>query len=444
MTEIPRPTSRNQFQIAILCALPVESHAVETIFDEYYDDDDHCFGQDPSDENAYMNGRIGNHYVVLVYMPGMGKCKAMTTTLHLKLSYHQIQLALLVGVCGGVPRGNDGRDIFLGDVLISDRLVQWDIGKLLPTAFIRKDQPQYVQGRPCHRMETFLAKVNNADERRRWESSMAELLEIVQQSLGEQSAAYPGVDKDRLYFPAHLHQHRDLRPCGMCRSCGSCEEGNICPKALRSTCDELGCSDHAQGCRSRPSGESDSAPKPAIHLGPIASGDTVLISGHARDQLVAETGVIGIEMEGIGLWEETSCVVIKAVADYADCHKAKQWQRYGAASAAACTKALLLEYTVDLPQVYPVEQPGGIDSNERAAASHHRLPFQSGRGPLAKIARVSTLSGISDTIKMVYSLHTSSNLWSNVCIAALAFVIGYLYASVGAHLVEACGHWLMS
>jgi nucleoside phosphorylase len=124
-----------------------------------------------------------------------------------------------------------------------------------------------------------------------------------------------------------------------------------------STCDELGCSKHAQSCRTRPSAKLYSSPKPALHVGPIASGDTVLLSGHARDQLAEKTGVIGIEMEGIGLWGDTSCVVIKGVADYADCHKTKQWQRYAAASAASCTKALLLEYTMGPPLEYATEPP---------------------------------------------------------------------------------------
>ncbi|GIJ90992.1 hypothetical protein Asppvi_009957 [Aspergillus pseudoviridinutans] len=442
MSEIPRPTSRDQFRIAILCALRVESEAVETIFDELYEENDNRFGQDPSDENIYRNGRIGHNYVVLVYMAGIGKCKAMTTTLHLKLSYPQIQLALVVGVCGGLPYGNDGRDIFLGDVLVSDRLVQWDIGTLLPNAFVHKDGPQYVQGRPCRRMETFLAIVKTPDERRRLESLMAEQLEMVQQSLGEQSTTYPGEDKDRLYPPDHLHQHRNLRSCGKCRSCGECEEGNICRKALISTCDELGCSDHAQSCRYRPPGKTYSTPKPALHLGPIASGDTVLMSGDARDQLAAETGVIGIEMEGIGLWEETSCVVIKGVADYADCHKTKQWQRYAAASAASCTKALLLQYTMEPPRINSTGKTPVLHRNVQAGLSRFRFPVHSVLDPFAKVARVSRLSSISDTIKMVDAFHTSSSLWTKVFIVVLAFLVGYLYASVGAAPDEGYSHQL--
>jgi hypothetical protein len=36
---------------------------------------------------------------------------------------------------------------------------------------------------------------------------------------------------------------------------------------------------------------------------------------------------------------------------------------------------------------------------------------------------------VLDTIKIADALHISSNIWSNVSIAALALVIGYLYAS---------------
>jgi hypothetical protein len=161
------------------------------------------------------------------------------------------------------------------------------------------------------------------------------------------------------------------------------------------------------------------------------------MSGHARDQLAAKTGVIGIEMEGIGLWEETSCVVIKGVADYADCHKTKQWQRYAAASAASCTKVLLLEYTMEPSQVYSPEKTTVRDRNVQGALIHARFLLQPLRDAFAKVAKFSMLSGISDTVKMVDAFHISSSLWTNFCIAALAFVIGYFYASAGAHFEEA-------
>jgi nucleoside phosphorylase len=46
-------------------------------------------------------------------------------------------------------------------------------------------------------------------------------------------------------------------------------------------------------------------------------------------------------MEGAGVWDIFPCVVIKGACDYADSHKNKVWQRYAAATAAACMKAFL-------------------------------------------------------------------------------------------------------
>lgn len=50
-------------------------------------------------------------------------------------------------------------------------------------------------------------------------------------------------------------------------------------------------------------------------------------------------------MEGAGVWDTFPCIVIKGACDYADSHKTKAWQRYAAATTAACTKAFL-EYWV--------------------------------------------------------------------------------------------------
>lgn len=81
--------------------------------------------------------------------------------------------------------------------------------------------------------------------------------------------------------------------------------------------------------------------QPLIHLGRIASGDLVMMSGHRRDEIAAREEVIAFEMEGAGVWDNFPTVVIKGVCDYADSHKNKRWQRYAAVTAAACMKAFL-------------------------------------------------------------------------------------------------------
>jgi nucleoside phosphorylase len=64
-------------------------------------------------------------------------------------------------------------------------------------------------------------------------------------------------------------------------------------------------------------------------------------SGEHRDRLVQSESVIGFEMEGAGVWDNISCIIIKGVCDYADSHKNKAWQSYAAATGAAAAKAFL-------------------------------------------------------------------------------------------------------
>ena len=98
-----RPKSRNDFAIAIICAHPLEADAVEALFDEHYDRLGKYYGKQRGDANAYINGRIGKHDVVLCYMPGMGKGSAASVAASLRVSYTGIELALVVGICGGAP-----------------------------------------------------------------------------------------------------------------------------------------------------------------------------------------------------------------------------------------------------------------------------------------------------------------------------------------------------
>jgi nucleoside phosphorylase len=90
--------------------------------------------------------------------------------------------------------------------------------------------------------------------------------------------------------------------------------------------------------------DSSNVQEPAIHIGRIASGDTVMKSGEDRDSIAKRDGVVAFDMEGAGVWDEVPCIVVKGVCDYADCHKTKRWQDFAAATAAAAMKALLERY----------------------------------------------------------------------------------------------------
>src|ERR1700722_3134837 len=117
-TPLP-PSQRNDFKIAIICALRSEADAVEALFDKFWGDHGEMYGKAPGDPNAYTTGVIGLHNVVLAHMPGIGKGSAAGVASSFRYSFRGIKLSLVVGICGGVPYGTDGEEILLGDVIVS-------------------------------------------------------------------------------------------------------------------------------------------------------------------------------------------------------------------------------------------------------------------------------------------------------------------------------------
>lgn len=88
---------------------------------------------------------------------------------------------------------------------------------------------------------------------------------------------------------------------------------------MDSTCDELKCDKRRLFSRTR----QNQGNKHAVHFDLIASGDTVLKSGAARDKIAKDTKVIAFELEGHVVWDIISCIIIKGVCDHADSHKNK-------------------------------------------------------------------------------------------------------------------------
>jgi nucleoside phosphorylase len=104
--------------------LQSEADAVEALLDIFWDDDGKSYGKVSGDPNAYKTGVIGSHNVVLTCMSGMGKGSAASVASGFRSSFEGIKLALLDGICGGVPHGTDDeKEILLGDVIISDGLI---------------------------------------------------------------------------------------------------------------------------------------------------------------------------------------------------------------------------------------------------------------------------------------------------------------------------------
>jgi len=123
MAKAVPPKDRGGFEIAIICALQSEADAVEALFDEYWDEDGDRYGKAPGDTNTYTTGTVGCHSVVLAHMPGIGKGSAASVASSFRSSFGRIKLALVVGICGGVPILVDGEENLLGDVIISTGII---------------------------------------------------------------------------------------------------------------------------------------------------------------------------------------------------------------------------------------------------------------------------------------------------------------------------------
>ncbi|KAJ5352705.1 Pfs NB-ARC and TPR domain protein [Penicillium brevicompactum] len=329
-----RPHHRSDFTIAIICALTLEGDAVELIFDELYDESIQGYGRQDGDTNAYVTGRIAQHHVVLCYMPSMGRSSAASVASSLRLSFTGVKLALVVGICGGAPFPSQNQEIFLGDVIISDSVIQYDFGRQYPGGFQRKTGVKDTLGRPSQEIMSLLAKVKSRRVRLEMKNEVSDYLSVFRQP--ELGWHHP-TSEDTLHHASFAHKHRIEKTSPDCTCFREDRPDDICKEASEMTCVQLACDErHVIRRKSRADSRGVS-----IHIGTIASADTVMKSGEDRDRLVHREGVLGFEMEGAGVWDNIPCIVIKGVCDYADSHKNKDWQYYAAATGACTAKSVI-------------------------------------------------------------------------------------------------------
>ena len=349
------------FEIAILCALPIESEAVESAFDEIYQNKKILWQKVDGDQNAYTLGRINMLNVVLAHMPRMGKIRAASVASSLKVTFSGIKLALVVGICGGATQTPDQQDIFLGDVIISTELQQGDFGREYPDGIDLKDAGEGGSRPAPPEVAAFLHQAQTKNSRKTLYEDTRDTIDAL---LSYVEATPPTTESDILYASDYLHKHH--RSC-LGSDCTVCNSTNtaICDTAKKSTCRQLGC-DTTQQARQRTRHVSAG---PSIHFGAIATIDIVKKNGVSRDRYTQEHKVLAFEMEAAGVWEIFPTIVIKAVCDYADSHKNKIWQQYAAVSAAACCKNLVRQWvpsirgTAGLGQILhlPVEERSTLD-----------------------------------------------------------------------------------
>ena len=349
------PLSRDYFTVAIICAKTIENDAVEAMFDKHLDESQ--YSKAIGDPNSYHLGVIEGYNVVLAYIE-TGTISASSSAAWFKASFRCIRLSLVVGICGGVPYIEDRKEVLLGDVIISTRLMEYRSGKQHLDKFEEIDTLQ----KGPEEIRKHLRKLEGAYHYEKLRDKTSTYLsDAVQRPKGEKWK-YPGPNRDRLYSKSHRHKHHQQ---GICETCDRCEsdEHEVCENAPRLPCEELGCHEtvprkrltelgEGSGVISAPTAaESQRLRDPELHIffGAVASGDLVMKSGLHRDEVVsrkrfADQKIVAFEMEGLGVWGIFPTVIIRGVFYYANSHKNDEWQLHAAARAAACAKAFLSQW----------------------------------------------------------------------------------------------------
>ncbi|KAG5658065.1 hypothetical protein KAF25_007016 [Fusarium avenaceum] len=335
------PKSRNELQIGILCALSVEYDAMSHAVDEFWDEVN--LGRSSADPNSYAYGRIGDVNVVLLVLSRIGKVAAASATVHLRYSFPNLELLLVVGVCGGVPEPQSGNKIFLGDVVIGKAIVQYDV-----ESPCERDTLGESFGTPREKIRNFMTSLESNRTQRRVEAKAAVYLEELQlRAKGKRRAAnyqYPGTEKDRLFTPSYRCKHHtpyDIRPNN---------PGEVCDANRKVLCRGFACGEQQLVVRNLSFDQNlkkvtqFETRSPSVFIGNIGSGDTVLRSAKERERLAKIYDLVAFEMEGAGAWDQLPSIVVKGVCDYADHFKNKEWQNFAAATAAAVSKALIEQY----------------------------------------------------------------------------------------------------
>lgn len=282
------------YTIAWICALHLELHASRAMLDKKHP----TLPVHEGDSNTYVLGRMGHHNVVMVCLPGQyGTVKAARVATDLKRTFPCIRATLMVGIGGGCPGQGD---IYLGDVVVGTRVMQYDLGKSLRDGnFQITDVPKI----PEPVLNSAVTNLRSSHGPHGGSSHMASILR-------DKLPETPRPDQPDLLFAAS-YEHAGGP------TCASCDRGRLQPRGVRLS------------------------PEPRIHYGVIASGNKLIKHAETRDKISGELSALCFEMEAAGIMDILHCLPIRGICDYSDSHKTKKWQHYAAATAAAYARELL-------------------------------------------------------------------------------------------------------
>ncbi|KAH8649522.1 hypothetical protein BGZ61DRAFT_511306 [Ilyonectria robusta] len=324
----------DHYTIAWICALYIEMAAAQAMLDEVHE----ALPRHANDNNSYTLGSIKQHNVVIACLPDAqyGTNDAANVLTNLTRTFPSIRRGLMVGIGGGAP---SKADIRLGDIVVGIRVMQYNLGKVVEDGKIQRTATPKIPG------YSLRTAVTNLRSQHEFEPSRIPF--ILREKMERRAAYSRPSTPDRLFQASYKHEAATPR-------CDHCDQSKLVWRRARVSDD------------------------PMIHYGAIASGNQVMKDATTRDNVARELDIICFEMEAAGLMDVLPCLPIRGICDYSDSHKAKEWQRYAAATAAAYAREFLEVLAVDgeVAEAGYMPDPGQDASQDRRQRLLDSLTFE--------------------------------------------------------------------
>jgi len=338
-------TSIDDYKVGVICALPLERTAVESMLDSYHD----LQPTAPGDNNMYSFGSIGKHNVGLASLGSgsYGTVSASGVANDMRQSSPGVKFSLMVGIAGGAPRptAKDG-DIRLGDVVVGcvngvPSGINYRLGKETSTGFdIRSElaEPPEALQRAVSALKT--------QHQREGPTYLKHLDAMIRRNpcLDRPQISVDYYDQPQVpdyLFEADFVHPQDAADCERCRESMECVVTRG-PRFLRDPPAEV---ETAKFIKLR---DDRFADYPSVHYGTITSADTLMKDAKERDTVCQrlerqrKADVLCFEIEAAGIVKGWPCLVVRGIYYYSDSHKNDAWQNFAAATTAAYAKNLLL------------------------------------------------------------------------------------------------------
>ncbi|KAI1366620.1 hypothetical protein F5Y08DRAFT_351066 [Xylaria arbuscula] len=301
-----------------VAALPAELAAATAMLDEIHQE----LPRSRGDPNTYTLGKIGKHNIVIAGLPsdGYGTVDAATVANNMHRTFPFVQDFLMVGIAGGAGMAGNV-DVRLGDIVVGDRVIQYDLGKDLDHQNFKTTA---IHLRPSYRLRNSVAKLRSNHILRRSE------------------------------VPALIHEVGEKYP----RLKSALSRSSLRDLLFQDTCPHFEANTHCDRCDLSKLVERKQRQNndPKVHYGVIASGNSLIRFPERRAQLVERWKALCFEMEGAGIIESHQCLVIRSICDYGDSHKNKLWQSYATTTATAYAKELILMMPIPDDQTSEVDE----------------------------------------------------------------------------------------